>query len=322
MSKKVFSDLDESREPDNPQETYSHYYFPGFFAAEMSCSIIKAANHPHGHYYAIDITVSNADKGLLGQVNSVVMEGKGVISAIKGGFNLSARGKDKVRTVLEFLERYPVLAGDLAKNRIVLLKRALQYLESHKGHNAHPAKTKVMSDMRRALRSIKTKQVVEKSYEMRSISDHAVGYFLSGIVDGDGSFGVKAVSSFHKEPYFFVAMKDQKIVELLRSFINYGKVRYRKDGVYHYEVNRREILKNICSLFLERYPLRHAGQRRRLKLLKRILNDHTPSPPLFVRAGGMIWPELHGDMQSPVRAGPPSTQKLWAWSLRFYAEHK
>lgn len=285
MSKNVFSGLDVNQEPDNPQETFSLYYFPGFFAAEMSCSIIKAVNHSHGHYYAVDITVSNADKKLLQQVNTVVMRGKGVISTIKGGFNLSARGKNKVRIVLEFLEKYPILAGNLAKNRIALLKQALQYLETHKGHNAHYAKTKVMDNLRRAFRNIKTRQIIERSYEIGSISNHAIGYFLSGVIDGDGSFGVKTGNGLRKEPYFFIAMKDKQIIELLQSFINYGKIRYRKDGVYHYEVNRREILKSICLLFLKQYPLHHRGQRKRLLLLRRILNDHTPSPPLLSKVG-------------------------------------
>ena len=278
MSKKVFSGSDANRKPDNPQETYSRYYFPGFFAAEMSCSVIKAANPPYSHYYAVDITISNADKALLMQVNREVMKGKGVISAIKGGFNLSARGKDKVRTVLEFLENYPILAGDLAKNRITLLKQALQYLTSHGRTSDHAEKTKVMDSMRRTLREIKIKRIVEQSYEIGSVSKHAIGHFLSGVIDGEGSFGIKAGNSSRGEPYFFIAMKDKKIVELFSSFIGYGNVRYRKDGVYHCEVNKRDVLKNMCSLFLEQYPLRHARQRERLQKLQRILNDHTPRP--------------------------------------------
>jgi len=281
MSKNVFSDSDASRKPDNPQETYSHFYYPGFFAAEMSCSVIKAANHPHGYYYAVDITVSNADKHLLRQVNAVVMKKRGVISAIKGGFNLSARGKDKVRIVLEFLRNHPILAGDLAKNRIVLLERALKYLENHRGHNAHQAKTKAMDLLRHALRQLKVSGIVETTYDLeKSVSNHALGYFLSGIIDGEGSFGIKAGNSSRGEPYFFIAMKDKKIVELFSSFIHYGTVRYRKDGVYHCEINKRDVLKNVCALFLERYPLRHARQRERLQKLQRILNDHTPRPLL------------------------------------------
>ena len=109
---------------DNPQEMLkSNYYFSGFLAGEMSCSIIKATNkNPKGFYYAVDLTVTNADTNLLTVVNHVVMQNRGVITPVKGASNLSARGKEKVRIALDFLERYPILIGDLAINRIIILK--------------------------------------------------------------------------------------------------------------------------------------------------------------------------------------------------------
>ena len=63
MSKNASSDFDENQRPDNPQEMLKrNFYFSGFMAGEMSCSIIKIINrHPHGHYYAVDITITNAD---------------------------------------------------------------------------------------------------------------------------------------------------------------------------------------------------------------------------------------------------------------------
>jgi len=280
MSKNVFSGSDISRRPDNPQETLkvSNFYYSGFFAAEMSCSIIKATNHhPQGHYYAVDITVSNADVRLLEKVNRSVMKGVGVISPIKGAYNLSARGKEKVRIVLDFLDKYPIIIGDFAKNRIAIINSALKYLDNHQGHVAHDEKTKIMDIMRHKLRKLKEKGLIEKSYDIELVNTNTIGYFLSGIADGEGSFGSK-ISGDRKEPYFFVAMKDQKIIDLFRRFVKYGNVRWRKDGVFHYEINKRDKLKEICTLFLERYPLQHARQKARLQELQRILNDYTPSP--------------------------------------------
>ena len=78
MSKNASSDSDTHRKPDNPQETLNKKYcYSGFCAGEMSCSVIKAANYnPVGHcYFAVDFTVSNADKRLLRRVNEVVMQG-------------------------------------------------------------------------------------------------------------------------------------------------------------------------------------------------------------------------------------------------------
>ena len=54
---------------DNQQETL--YYFSGFLAGEGSISIIKANNTKgrSGYYYTTDITISNADKSLLKEMN-------------------------------------------------------------------------------------------------------------------------------------------------------------------------------------------------------------------------------------------------------------
>lgn len=278
MSNNAPSDSDMRREPDNPQETLDekNYYYAGFFAAEMSCCIIKAANNnPVGHYYfKVDITVSNADKALLQVVNKVVMRGGGIITPIKGAFNLSARGKKRVRVVLNFFDQYPIISGDLARNRLALLREALAYLEVHRGSSKHQEKIAVMNDMRLKLRTIKETGVALNSYGQERVSKDAIGYFLAGVLDGEGSFGFKK-SGDRQQPFLAVAMKDQKIIELLQEFIGYGNIRRRKDGMYHYEINHRQILPNVCILFLTHYPLRHARQRERMQRLQRILNDYT-----------------------------------------------
>ena len=281
MSKNASSDPDENQEPGNPQETLKvdKYYYSGFFAAEMSCSVIKATNyHPVGHYYyAVDFTVSNADKSLLQKIKEVVMKNDGIISPIKGAFNLSARGKNRVRTVLNFLERYPIIVGDLAKNRITLLTDALEYLEAYRGSSKHHAKETVIDDIRAKLRAIKEKGIVIKSYKKEHFSKNVIGHFLAGVLDGEGSFGFKKSRNYY-QPFFAVAMKDRKIIELFREFLRYGNVRHRKDGMYHYEINHSQILRKICPLFLTKYPLRHTRQRERLAKLQRLLNDYTQNP--------------------------------------------
>lgn len=277
MSKNASSGSDVRRKPGNPQETLKeNYYYAGFFAAEMTCSVIKAANfNPVGHYYfAIDITVTNADKALLQDVNEVVMQGGGIISPVKGAFNLSARGKNRVRVVLDFLNRYPIIIGDLAKNRVALLREAFAYLEEHRGANEHQKKIEVMDGIRQKLRQIKESGVAFQSYAQESTDKNILGYFLAGVLDGEGSFGFKK-SRDRQQPYFAVAMKDRKIIELCREFLKHGNVRHRKDGVYHYEINHSRVLQKVCQLFLTQYPLRHARQRERMTNLQRLLNDYT-----------------------------------------------
>jgi hypothetical protein len=282
MSKNVISDFGvcEHQKSDNPQEMLKikakSYYYSGFFAGEMSCSVIRARTHNKnsGYYYTVDFTVSNNDKNLLHRINEVVMKDGGVISPIKGAYNLKVRGKERVRNVLNFLEEFPILTGDLAKNRIDLLKQALFYLENNRGKNKSTEKMIKMEQIRNSLKQLKFKGIVNNVYNKQiKLSDDAKGYFLSGVLDGEGSFGFKSNGRDSKEPFFIMAMKDRKIIELLREFIQYGNVRYRKDGLYHYEVNQREALKRICCLFLKHYPLQHQRQRKRMQRLQQILND-------------------------------------------------
>ena len=262
---------------DNPQEMLeSNFYFSGLLAAEMSCSIIKATNkNPKGYYYAIDLTVTNADKELLKEVNRVVMRNRGVITPVKGANNLSARGKERVQIVLNFLETYPIITGDLAKNRIIILKYALLYLQKYRTHTFQNEKTVEMGELRKKLRDVKEKGIVDQKFGSKFLDQNSLGYFFAGVVDGEGSFGFKS-SRFAKQPFFAIAMKDKKIIELLSKFIGYGNVRLRKDGMYHLEINHRDVLKDVCEMFLNQYPLRHKKQRKRLQALQQLLNDHTP----------------------------------------------
>ena len=156
---------------DNPQEMLNatKFWFSGFMSAEMSCSIIKATNknpkgEKNGWYYAVDLTVTNADRKLLNEINREVMNGRGVITPVKGAYNLSARGKEKVRTALDFLEQYPILAGDLAKNRIVIFKNALMYLTDHKTSKFQKEKTAEMEKLRSKLRELKFNGVVDQEF--------------------------------------------------------------------------------------------------------------------------------------------------------------
>lgn len=276
MSNNASGDLDQNQEPDNPQEMLkSNFYFSGLMAGEMSCSIIKATNrNPSGYYYPIDITITNADLELLHQANRVVMQDRGVITPVKGAYNLSARGKERVRIVLDFLEIYPILVGDHAINRILLMKQTLAYLQDHRTHKFQEEKTMEMEKLRSKLKDIKERGIIDQEFDLLPTDRESLGHFFAGVIDGEGSFGTKS-SGRYQQPFFAIAMKDGKIIEALRESVSHGNVRLRKDGVYHLEINHRGILKRICNMFLDEYPLRHERQRRRLQLLQQLLNDHT-----------------------------------------------
>src|SRR3989344_289567 len=268
MSKNASNEFDVNRTPDNPQVMLKkNFYFSGLLAAEMSCSIIKATNkNPLNHYYMIDFTVTNADKNLLKEVNHVVMKDRGITTSVKGAYNLSVRGKEKVQGALDFLEIYPILTGDLAMNRIILLKTGLAYLKDHRAHKFQEEKTVEIEKLRTKFRLIKEKGITDHSFDLTSFNQDSLGHFFAGVIDGEGSFGLKS-SGLRQQPFFAIAMKDKKIIEALQKFVDYGRVRLRKDGVYHLEINHRAILKNVCDMFLNRYPLRHERQRQRLQTL-------------------------------------------------------
>ena len=180
-----------------------------------------------------------------------------------------------MRIALNFLEMYTIPVGDIAKNRILLLKTALVYLENHRAHRFQKEKTIKIDELRIKLREVKVIGNVDQLFDLLSTDEDSLGYFISGVIDGEGSFGFKS-SGLIQEPFFAIAMKDKKIIELISKFLNYGNVRLRKDGVYHLEINSRTILKKVCEMFLKQYPLRHERQRKRLMLLQQLLNDYTP----------------------------------------------
>ena len=147
------------------------------------------------------------------------MRDRGVITPVKGAYNLSARGKERVKIALDFLERYPILIGDLAINRIALLKTALVYLTDHRTHSFKEEKTRIMDQLRKKFRDIKERGIVDISYDLQSSDPESLGYFFAGVIDGEGSFGTKSSDG--------TTLRDCHDTESLRDFWSW-KRRLRK----------------------------------------------------------------------------------------------
>ncbi len=257
---------------DNQQGTL-YYYFTGFIVGESSVSIIKATNKGtgQGFYFALDLTVSNADLILLKELNQVVACEKGIISPIKGGYNLSIRGKEKIKPALSFLNRFPPPAGDLFKEKLNILKKALELL-SVKNY-----KIEEVEKLRQRLKDIKITAKAVKHFPV--IFDvRSVGYFLSGIVDAEGSMGWRR-SGNRQQPYFCVLMREEAIIDLFIKQFGFGHKYYRpKEKLYHFETGKREDVAKLADYFLNKFPVKLAKNRQRLENLQRILNDYMPSP--------------------------------------------
>lgn len=264
---------------DNQQETLYLFYYTGFCCGEISCSLLKLSNRKSkigGVYYTPDITISNADKSLLEECNQVIADGCGVISKIKGGYNLSIRGKIKVKKTLNFFKNYPPILGDLVLSRLALISKSIVVLEGRKSYRRSRSEQEQLEKIRRQFVKIKATAIPISKYPQKNINQDAIGYFLSGILDAEGSVGLKSNGS-RKQPFLAVAMKDYKIVELFKDFLKVGNIHRRpKEKIYHFEIGAKNEVLFALQLFSDKYPSRLKKVRKRIYKLQRILNDYTP----------------------------------------------
>lgn len=265
---------------DNQQET-SLYYYTGFCVGELSCSVLKLSNkksRKSGVYYSPDITITNADLSLLTEINQVIGNNLGVITPVKGAYNLSFRGKRKVRVVLQFFDRYPPIVGDLALSKLNILSLALVKLEGSKELKRSFSTTYKLEKYRKQLRNIKQNATPLKQYSQNNFDPVSIGYFLSGIWDAEGSVGMKK-NGQKQQPFVAVAMKDQKIIHLFHEYFEKGHIHYRKGNVVHWECGAKRDVLHIIAIFTEVYPSKLSKILDRMQRVRRILNDYTPSSP-------------------------------------------
>ncbi|MBI2338218.1 MAG: LAGLIDADG family homing endonuclease [Candidatus Levybacteria bacterium] len=267
----------------NQQETSlvsKFFYYTGFCVGELSCSVIRANDkRGRGFYFMPDITISNADLNLLKEINQIVSPNLGNISPIKGGYNLKFRGKRKAEKVFQFFQSYPVITGDLARRKLELLKNILPAIG---GNSKVPDREKVIEKCREELKDLKLNGLAEEIEDISNFTDDQKGFFLAGIVDAEGSCGFKK-SGLRLQPFFAVAMKDRKIIELIKDFLNCGNIHVRtNDGLYHWETNKISDIRKVTEIFMTRYPCKLTKMKDRMKNLRRTLNDYTPRP----RKGG------------------------------------
>jgi hypothetical protein len=87
-------------------------------------------------------------------------------------------------------------------------------------------------------------------------------YYIVGFVDGEGSFNISFIKrsdykyNIKVSPSFNISQKDRKILEWIKNIFNCGTIRDRGDGVFYYEVQDIESLKNIILPFFNKYHLR------------------------------------------------------------------
>ena len=96
------------------------------------------------------------------------------------------------------------------------------------------------------------------TYDPRTVPPK-IGWYLAGFADGEGSFMIvfrkrKDYSTGIKPSLAFnVAQKDKVILALFKRYLKCGTLRQRRDGVWYYEVNNLNAIKNHVIPFFKRY---------------------------------------------------------------------
>lgn len=94
------------------------------------------------------------------------------------------------------------------------------------------------------------------------------GYYLAGFADGEGSFNVSfRRRQDYKLPWnvslcFNVSQKDKVILALFKRHLGCGTLRSRPDGVWYYEVNNFNAIREKVIPFFKRYRFLSAKKKR------------------------------------------------------------
>lgn len=261
---------------DNQQETrVPHlFYYTGFCVGELTCSLIRASNKGKGFYFTPDITISNQDISLLQDTNRTIGSNLGITSPIKGGYNLKFRGRKRVEMIFQFFQKYPPIAGDIAIRKLELLRNILPAIGKY---SKVLDKSKVIEQCRKDLKDLKLNGFVRNEIDQNHFNNDEIGFFLAGLTDAEGSCGLKK-SGLRMQPFFAVAMKDRKIIELVKEFLKCGNIHKRSDdGLYHWETNKKSDVIKVIEIFTTQYPSKLQKMKERMGKVKRILNDYMPS---------------------------------------------
>ena len=103
-----------------------------------------------------------------------------------------------------------------------------------------------------------------------------IGYYLAGFADGEGSFNVSfRPRSDYKLPWkislcFNISQRDKVILALFKRHLKCGKLWQRKDGVWYYEVNNFNALRENVIPFFKKFGFLSAKKKKDFSIFTRI----------------------------------------------------
>jgi len=108
-------------------------------------------------------------------------------------------------------------------------------------------------------------------------------YYITGFSDGEASFNTSFrirkdyLLGWKISPVFNISQKQRDILALIKSHLQCGTIRLRKDGVWVYEVDNRNALKTHIIPFFEKYPFLSMKKKKdfhRFKKIIQVLDRH------------------------------------------------
>lgn len=109
----------------------------------------------------------------------------------------------------------------------------------------------------------------------RVIIPERIGWYISGFVDGEGSFNV----SLRKKPdykikwqpvlSFNVSQRERTILALMKRYFGCGIIKRRKDGLYSYDVTNPKAIQEIIIPFFEKYRFLSANKKKNYSIFKK-----------------------------------------------------
>ncbi len=95
-----------------------------------------------------------------------------------------------------------------------------------------------------------------------------IGYYLAGFADGEGAFMIMLRKSkdyrlgWKVSLSFNVSNRDKVILALFKRYLQCGTLRERKDGVWYFEVNNLNSIKENVIPFFKKYRFLSAKKKR------------------------------------------------------------
>ena len=111
--------------------------------------------------------------------------------------------------------------------------------------------------------------------DVKRIPPH-IGYYLAGFADGEGSFNVSfRRRQDYRMPWkvslcFNVSNRDKVILALFKRYLQCGTLRQREDGVWYYEVNNFNAIRDHVIPFFEQFRFLSAKKKRDFSKFKKI----------------------------------------------------